>query len=67
MSFARRLETSGLAFDVEVLLRARKAGWRIVEVAVNWTDQAGGTVSVLTSGPGMLTEIVQTWWRVGRR
>jgi dolichyl-phosphate beta-glucosyltransferase len=62
-----RLETAGLAFDVEVLLRARKAGWGIVEVAVNWTHQDGGTVSVLKSGPGMLGEIVQAWWRVGRR
>jgi dolichyl-phosphate beta-glucosyltransferase len=61
------LETSGFAFDVELLLRAQKAGYRVVEVAVNWADQEGSKVGVLTSGPGMLVEIGRARWRVGRR
>src|SRR6185436_6578049 len=48
------LATQGFGFDVELLLRARAAGLRVVEVAVNWADQAGSKVGVLTTGSGML-------------
>ena len=57
------LRTPGLAFDVELLLRARAAGYRIVEVPVNWTEQAGGKVGVFRHGPPMALEIL----RVRRR
>ncbi|HEY2991387.1 MAG TPA: dolichyl-phosphate beta-glucosyltransferase [Methylomirabilota bacterium] len=60
------LETQGFGFDVELLLRARSAGMRIVEVAVNWADQAGSKVRVLTTGPAMVVEIVRARWRIGR-
>ena len=60
------LETHGFGFDVELLLRAQAAGYRVVEVAVNWEDQAGSKVGVLTTGPGMLAQIVRARWRVGR-
>lgn len=60
------LETDGFGFDVELLLRAQRAGYRIVEVAVNWQDQAGSKVGVLTTGPGMLAQILRARWRVGR-
>jgi dolichyl-phosphate beta-glucosyltransferase len=53
------LETRGFGLDVEVLLRARAAGDRIVEVAVNWADQAGSRVGVLRTGPGMLVQILR--------
>ena len=62
----RPLETSGFGFDVELLLRARAAGMRIVEVAVNWADQPGSKVRVLTTGPGMVLDIVRARWRIGR-
>jgi len=62
----RPLETHGFGFDVELLLRAQAAGYRVVEVAVNWEDQAGSKVGVLTTGPGMLAQIVRARWRVGR-
>ncbi len=53
------LETRGFGFDVELLLAAQAAGYRIVEVAVNWADQAGSKVGVLRHGPGMLWQIVK--------
>jgi len=53
------LRTPGLAFDVELLLRARAAGYRIVEVPVNWTEQAGGKVRIFRHGPGMALEILR--------
>ena len=61
------LSTQGFSFDVELLLLARAAGCRIVEVPVNWADQAGSKVGVLRHGPGMLWQILQARRRVGRR
>jgi len=61
------LSTEGFGFDVELLLRARAAGCRIVEVPVNWTDQAGSKVGVLRHGPAMLWQVVRARRRVGRR
>jgi dolichyl-phosphate beta-glucosyltransferase len=59
-----RLSTTGLGFDVELLLLARAAGYRIAEVPVNWTDQPGGKVGVLRHGLGMVLEIVKARWRL---
>lgn len=61
-----RLRTTGFGFDVELLLRAQRAGYRIVEVAVNWVDQAGSKVGVLKDGPDMLAQIFLARLRVAR-
>jgi len=55
----RALRTTGFGFDVELLLRAQRRGYRIVEVAVNWADQPGSKVRVVTDGPRMLWEILR--------
>lgn len=60
-----RLSTRGFGFDVELLLLAQAAGYRIVEVPVNWADQAGSKVGVLTDGPRMLWQIVRARRRIG--
>lgn len=62
-----KLRTSGFGFDVELLLLARAAGYRVSEVAVNWTDQPGSKVWVLGNGPGMLWQIMATRFRMGWR
>ena len=62
-----RLRTRGFAFDVELLLLAHNAGYRVAEVPVNWADQAGSKVAVLTNGPAMLWEIILVRLRTGRR
>ena len=54
----RLLTTDGFGFDVELLLLAQRRGYTIVEVAVNWSDQPGSKVSVLTDGPRMLWQIL---------
>lgn len=61
-----RLQTRGFAFDVELLMLARIAGYRVAEVPVNWTDQPGSKVRVLGNGPGMLREIVLARLRIAR-
>lgn len=60
------LETAGYGFDVELLLRARLRRFRVVEVAVNWADQAGSKVRVLTHGPGMIWQVLRARRRVAR-
>ena len=52
------LRTNGFGFDVELVLRAERRGYRIAEVPVNWTDQSGSKVGVLKDGPRMLAEII---------
>jgi dolichyl-phosphate beta-glucosyltransferase len=61
-----RLRTPGLAFDVELLLLARAAGYRIAEVHVNWVDQADGKVKLLRHGPRMVLELIRVRWRMRR-
>ena len=58
------LRTEGYGFDVELLLRAQRRGYRIQEVPINWADQPGSKVGVLRHGPGMLREIVVARWRL---
>ena len=55
----RSLRTDGFGFDVELLLRAQRRGYRIAEVAVNWADQPGSKVRVLTDGPRMVGQILR--------
>jgi dolichyl-phosphate beta-glucosyltransferase len=61
-----RLRTVGFGFDVELLLLARARGYRIAEVAVNWTDQPDSKVRVLGNGLSMLLEVARARLRVGR-
>ena len=60
-------QTDGFGFDVELLLLARRHGYRVVEVAVNWADQPGSKVDVLRDGPRMLAQIVRARMRLARR
>jgi dolichyl-phosphate beta-glucosyltransferase len=60
------LRTEGFGFDVEMLLLARRRGYRVAEVAINWADQPGSKVGVLKDGPRMLAQIVRARARVGR-
>ena len=62
-----RLRTSGFGFDVELLMLAQAAGYRVTEVPVNWTDQPGSKVRVLSNGPGMLRQVAAARLRIGRR
>jgi hypothetical protein len=62
-----RLRTRGFGFDVELLLHARAAGYRIAEVPVNWTDQPGSKVSVVANAPRMLWDVAVARLRMRRR
>jgi len=59
-------DTRGFGFDVELLLRARATGCRLVEVPVTWADQPESKFGVLRHGPGMRWQIVRARLRLGR-
>lgn len=61
------LATDGFGFDVELLLLAQRRGYRVAEVPINWADQPGSKVGVLSDGPRMLRDIVAARWRLARR
>lgn len=42
-----RLKTRGFLFDLEILLAARRRGYRIEKVYVDWCDRPGSTVRVV--------------------
>lgn len=63
------LRTVGFTFDVEVLLRARYLGLRVLEMPITWEDQPGTTVRLFRDVPKMALELltisreVATWYR----
>jgi dolichyl-phosphate beta-glucosyltransferase len=62
-----QVTTDGFGFDVELLMLARRRGFRVAEVAVNWADQPGSKVRVLREGPRMLYEVLVARRRLARR
>ena len=62
VSLFEALDTDGYSFDVEVLLRARAAGYSIDEMAVRWTHQPGSKVRPVRDSLRMMVEVR----RIGR-
>jgi dolichyl-phosphate beta-glucosyltransferase len=62
-----QVTTDGFGFDVELLMLARRGGFRVAEVAVNWADQPGSKVRVLREGPRMLLEVLAVRRRLAAR
>lgn len=56
-----RLGTSGFAFDVEILWRARLAGYRVAEVAVRWLDAPGSSVRPFRHSAQMAWDVLRIW------
>jgi dolichyl-phosphate beta-glucosyltransferase len=57
-----RQRLDGFAFDVEVLFIARQLGLSIVEVPINWKNQPGSKVNVLTDSARMLWDVAFIRW-----
>jgi len=53
-----RLGTAGFAFDVEILLLARKLGYKVSEVPVVWCDSRPSRVGILRGSWRMLRELL---------
>ena len=57
--FARMRTSGNVAFDVEVLYRARRLGYRIAEIPVRWQDSIPSRISPVRDSAVALVEIVK--------
>jgi glycosyltransferase involved in cell wall biosynthesis len=57
------LRIADLAFDVNLLVAIHQAGFRIVEVPIEWTDVVGSKVtsSLVRSASAMFLSVVRVW------
>jgi hypothetical protein len=60
--FAASQET-GYLLDVELLVLARRLGYRVAEVPVNWSEVPGSKLSMARDWRAILTDL----WRLRRR
>jgi dolichyl-phosphate beta-glucosyltransferase len=54
----------GFSFDVELLMRADRAGLKIAEVPIIYQHDASSTVRVGSAGAGMLRDVIGMVWRI---
>jgi dolichyl-phosphate beta-glucosyltransferase len=52
----------GFAYDVELLLRARRWGWVVREVAVEWRHVEASRVLPIRHSMQMLRDLLRLWW-----
>ncbi|MGH9035370.1 MAG: glycosyltransferase [Acidimicrobiia bacterium] len=57
------LTVTGFAFDVELLLRARRLGLAVVELPIEWRHFEASRVSALHDSTRMLRDVLILWWR----
>ncbi len=55
-------QTYGFCFDVEHLYIAKRLGYRITEVPVQWSHQAGSTLSLFKDSMLMFLDLVRIRW-----
>lgn len=53
------IRTRGFSFDVELLARARRLGYRIKEVGVRWSAVPGSRMGLLKHGPRMILQLLE--------
>jgi dolichyl-phosphate beta-glucosyltransferase len=52
-----RMRMNGFSFDVEVLVMARRRGYQVAEVPVNWTHQPGSKVRLTSDSLRMAADL----------
>ena len=63
---AAEMREDGFAFDVEMILLARKHGLRLREIPVTWRNDAGSRVNPLRDSAGMFVALARILSRTGR-
>jgi glycosyltransferase involved in cell wall biosynthesis len=56
----RHLLIADMAFDINLLVAVKKAGYRIREVPTEWTDQTGSKVALFRSSLTMFLSVIRT-------
>jgi dolichyl-phosphate beta-glucosyltransferase len=57
-----RQRMNGFAFDVEILFIATRLGYTVEEVPINWVNQAGSKVNLVTDSLKMLIDVLRIKW-----
>lgn len=57
---------TGFAFDVELLWRAQRAGYRIAEVPVSWVADSESKLRPWSDPLTMARDVISLWWNHGR-
>ncbi len=52
-----RMRMNGFSFDVEVLVMAKRGGYRVAEIPVNWTHQPGSKVNLTVDSVRMAADL----------
>jgi dolichyl-phosphate beta-glucosyltransferase len=62
-----RIRMNGFSFDVELLVMARRRGYRVVEVPVNWTHRPGSKVRLTVDSLHMAADLfrIRAHWMRG--
>ena len=63
----RRVRENGFAFDCEVLMLARRLGFRTREVGVVWCNDPDSRVRPVRDSLGMIVGLVRIWWRLRKK
>ncbi|MHB0975984.1 MAG: dolichyl-phosphate beta-glucosyltransferase [Candidatus Aquicultorales bacterium] len=53
------MTTDGFAFDVELLVRAKKSGYHICEIPIRWLDKPSSTVRPFSDSISMLADVIR--------
>ncbi len=64
-SIFRNVRCRGWAFDVEVLLLAKRMGFAVVEIPVRWENDTGSRVRVVRDAPATIASLLAMrvrWW-----
>ena len=61
------LQNTGWAHDVELLLAARKAGYKVVEMPVHWMAREGSKINVWKHSFTMLWDVIRIRWRYRKK
>jgi glycosyltransferase involved in cell wall biosynthesis len=59
MYVIRHVDTSNMAFDVDLLLALKKAGYRVVEEPTEWNDVGGSRVRLVNASRRMLSALLR--------
>jgi glycosyltransferase involved in cell wall biosynthesis len=59
-----QVETTGFAFESEVLVKSSKMGLKIKEVPVNWKHEYGSKLNLLHETWIMAKDLLSVWYRV---
>ncbi len=54
-----QIKTSGWSFDVALIWRLRQAGFHVVEIPIEWSDNSRSRLRVHSDGPSMLVELIK--------